>query len=296
MPKVSVIIPARNEPYLNRTVDEVFSKAAGDVEAIVVLDGYKPETPPKERTNLRLIHFDRSHGMRPAINAAAGAAKGKYLMKLDAHCLLAEGYDEILAAECDDNWIVVPRRYSLDANRWAPIEDKRATDYHYLCYPHPNGALHGIRWDARARERENVEIDDEMSSQGSCWFMTQDHFWKRIGGMDAGNYGTFAQEFQELGLKTWLGGGRVAVNKRTWYAHWHKPRDHGRGYFLSAREKVKGEKYSTDYWMNNRWPDRQHDIEWLIEKFWPVPTWPEYFFYDPTGTGSHSPSISIGRL
>jgi hypothetical protein len=38
---------------------------------------------------------------------------------------------------------------------------------------------------------------------------------------------------------------------------------------------VRGAKYSADFWMNNRWEKQTLKIEKLIEKFWPVPTWPK---------------------
>jgi hypothetical protein len=37
---------------------------------------------------------------------------------------------------------------------------------------------------------------------------------------------------------------------------------------------VKGAHWSADYWLNNRWEKRVHDIEWLVEKFSP-PGWPD---------------------
>ena len=119
-------------------------------------------------------------GMRSAINTAASLAKGEYLLKCDAHCMFAEGFDEVLKAECEKNWIVIPSRYSLDAENWC-IKDtgKRRVDYHYLCLPfdYPgygkgyDPGLHGSVWNQRGRERENIMLDDEMSFQGSCWFI-----------------------------------------------------------------------------------------------------------------------------
>jgi hypothetical protein len=37
---------------------------------------------------------------------------------------------------------------------------------------------------------------------------------------------------------------------------------------------IQGAVYSADYWMNNRWKERKYDLAWLIDKFWPVPSWP----------------------
>ncbi len=276
MDKVSVIIPSRNERFLQPTIDDVFNKARGEIEVIVVLDGYWPLPALKDHTNQIIIHRTESRGMRDAINSAAAVATGAYLLKSDAHCMFEEGFDEVLKADCDQDWVVVPRRYSLDPENWAIANTgKSPVDAHYLSYPYLKPeeiGMHGVVWNERARSRKDVLIDDEMSSQGSCWFMSKRHFmW--MGGLSEEGYGRFVQEFQEIGNKTWLGGGRVIVNKKTWYAHLHKGKTYTRGYFLSKNEMIRGAVYSADYWFNDRWPERQRDIAWLIEKFNP-PTWP----------------------
>ena len=279
MSKVTVIIPSRNERFLLPTVQDVLSKARGDLELIVCLDGYwNHELPADPRVHL--LHRGDAVGMRDNINAAAALAKGDYLMKLDAHCLVAEGFDVELASSCDQDWIMVPRRYALDAERWChdTSNPKYPIDYHYLSYPYerpddPTCGLHGTAWSARREACKHIEIDEEMSSQGSCWFMSRAH-WQRIGPMDTTLYGPFVSEFQELGLKTWLGGGRVMVNKRTSYAHLYKGRKYGRGYALGPNQFSQGPAV-TDYWMRDRWPQRVHDLRWLVERFWPVPGWPE---------------------
>ena len=282
--KVSVIIPSRNEQFLPRTVADILAKAAGEIEVIAVLDGYWPVDADNslllpDDKRLQIIHFGKPRGMRAAINAAAGIATGQYLMKTDAHCMFAEGFDEALKADCEDNWIVVPRRYSLDAELWERRE-KEPIDYHYLDCPMTNPEyfqFHGVVWNQRGRERREdpqYDIDDTMSWQGSMWFMSRKH-WDRLGGMSEEGYGTFSQEPQEIGLKTQLGGGRLVVNKRTWYAHLHKGKQYGRGYSVSKGGIVAGHKYSAEYWMANSWPGRIHDIEWLIERYWPVPRWPD---------------------
>ena len=42
---LSVIIPARNEIYLQKTIDSVLSAAKGEIEVIAILDGYWPDPP-----------------------------------------------------------------------------------------------------------------------------------------------------------------------------------------------------------------------------------------------------------
>ncbi len=281
MSKVSVIIPSRNDnplnnkSFLQNTVTDLL-KNGGDIEIIVVLDGYWPVPPLVGDKRLIQLHRGKPMGMRAAINAAVEIATGEWLMKTDDHCMFGENYDKILQEECDKNWVMIPRRYSLDGENWTR-KNKSPVDYMMIAYPwlHPeNLGLHGKQWDQRRKERENILIDEDMSFQGSCWFMHTSH-WNRIGGMSEVGYETFMGEPQEIGFKTQLGPweGKVVRNKKTWYAHLHKGKQYGRGYFLSKAERERGNAYSFDFWWNNRWTERKHDLDWLIEKFMPIPEW-----------------------
>lgn len=277
---VSIIIPARNEQFLQPTIKELLSNARGEVEVIAVLDGYWPTPPLKDDPRLRLIHIGESKGMRNAINSAVAIARGEYIMKLDAHCMVGEGYDIELAKSCKGNYVVVPRRKRLDAENWC-IQDvgKPDIDYMYLSYPdEPSDfggvGLNGKVWDELNKKDElrKQKITDLMSFQGSCWFMKRDYFYE-LELMDEENYGEFWNEAQEIGLKAWLSGGRVIRNKNTWYAHLHKGKKYGRGYFLAKDSLNKGSQY-TARWMQWRgaWDKQTKPLSWLIKKFNP-PTW-----------------------
>ena len=283
--KVSIIIPSRKERFLQKTIDTLFENATGDIEIIAILDGYWPDPVLKDDPRLIQLHRTSNLGMRPGINAAVSISKGKYLFKIDGHCMVGKGFDEILKADCADNWMVVPRRFSLDAELWQ-VMDKKPVDYHFLSYPYERPGdrtcgLHGQVWSERATHKKDILIDDEMSSQGSCYFTTR-KWWDVLGPMEIHNYGTFAQEFQELGMKTWLGGGEVKINKKTWYAHLHKGSKWGTGYGFTndqwrqwIADKEAARLFTIDFSLHNKWEKRVHDFEWLIEKFSPVPTWPE---------------------
>jgi hypothetical protein len=261
-------------------IDDIYAKATGDFEVIAVLDGYWPNPPIKERPNLTLLHNQKPKGLRAADNAAAGVAKGKYLLKADAHCCFGAGFDEILQQDIEDNWIVVMRRYSLDPDTWDRNLEKSPSDYSYLdcCWTNPEFfQMHGVIWRERAKERVNFLVDETMSWQGSAWLMSAEHFHKRLHGMDEtpGHYGMFAQEPQEIGMKTWLGGGAVMVNKKTWYAHLHKGKRFGRMYGMDMNEVRRGHMYSAHYWAEDQWPERVRDFGWLVDHFWPLPKWPD---------------------
>ena len=68
--------------------------------------------------------------------------------------------------------------------------------------------------------------------------------------------------------------GKLMVNKKTWYAHLHQD-GNKRGYPENKQETEKTYKWTADYWLQNSWEGRIHDFEWFINKFYPMPTWPE---------------------
>lgn len=281
VPVVSVVIPSRNELFLAPTVRDALSKASGVVEVIVALDGYWPDPPLSDDPRLILVHSGKPRGMRGGINAGVACARGEFVMKLDGHCALDQGYDIKLAADCEPNWVVVPRRYRLDADRWAVKRGTSPIDYQYLSYPdNPNDrggpGLHGRNWPERDRDAalRKVPVDDLMSAQGSCYFMARDYF-HRLELLDEANYGPFGSEFQEVGLKAWLSGGRVVRNKATWYAHLHKGRKYGRGYRLSRHAADKAVQYANRWMTDDAWDGQTRPFRWLIEHFWPVPGWPK---------------------
>lgn len=280
---LSIVIPSRNERFLTPTIKDLLKNSQGEIEILVHLDGYWPSVKEiVDDPRVRYVHSGTSIGMRGGINKAVAAARGDIIMKIDGHCMVSPGYDvEIARHHIEDNLVMIPRRKRLDAENWC-IQDvgKRDIDYEYLSFPdNPNDfggkGLNGKIWDQRSKERIDVMIDDNMSFQGSCWIMKRKYFdWLEL--MDEENYGTFWNEAQEIGLKAWLSGGRVVTNKNIWYAHLHKGKKYGRGYFLNKNSVNQGAEHTRGWMLNNRhWHKQTKDFNWLIEHFWPVPTWPE---------------------
>lgn len=281
---LSVIIPSRSAQWLKKTVDDLFAKAEGEVEVIIVYDGRWPEPEERPTDDPRLIQLHhgeihRNYGMRASINAGMRVASGEYVMVIDEQCAVAPGYDVALAQDCEDNWVVIPRRKRLDPFLWLLTGDNRPDiDYMQVDYPYQRPydktcGLHGAEW--RRPERADILIDDTPTMQGSCYFMKKS-YWDQLfpNGLDDVNYGTFTQEAQEVSLTAWFTGGRVVVNKKTWYAHWHKGRN-GKGYGFSneqykehMRGTERGRLYCIDRWTNDpKWP-------WFInEKFPGMPGW-----------------------
>ena len=271
---LSILIPARNEQFLQNTIDDIFNKAKGEVEVIAILDGYWPDPPLKGDPRLKIIHRGTSLGMRNALNSGAAIAKGKYLAKCDAHIMFDEGFDVKLAADCEPNWISIPRRYSLDPENWCR-KKKTPIDYLYIEAPGSGGdnALSGKVW---KRGEGLPDIDDLATFQGSFWFMHRDYFFE-LGGLDEEKYGTFRKDPQELSFKAWCSGGRVIRNKKTWYAHLHKGKKYGRGYRANRADWRKGDEYIKRWLTDSAWNEQQtKPFRWMIEHFMPMPGWENY--------------------
>jgi len=270
------MIPSRNEPFLAQTVDDIFAKATGAIEVIVHLDGYWPDPPLVERPNLHLIHRSKSVGLRAGLNAAAAVATGDYVMKADAHCMFSEGFDEVLAADCGDNWVCVPTRHRLDADNWQ-VNDGNRRPINYLYLDASNDGINVKEWRQKNNDTslDAVEIDDILTCQGSCFFLPR-AYWYELELLDEANYGSFRKDPQEVTFKAWCSGGRVVRNKRCWYAHLHKGKQHGRGYKPNKTDWNQGDEYVKKWWTDEAWDKQTKPFGWLLQKFSDMPGWEGY--------------------
>lgn len=297
MKDLSILIPARNEMFLKNTIENIFANIEGNTEVIAVLDGGWPLEALEDHDNLRLIYNSQSIGQRAATNQAARLSKAKFLMKCDAHCSFDKGFDIKMMKEMKDGWTMAPLMKNLHAFDWVCEEGHRR-------YQGPSGpclkcgkaTVRDILWRAKdspksvsycfdstphfqyfgeytKRPEYQGEITETMSLQGSCWMMTRDKYWN-LGVCDE-NFGSWGSQGIEVAVKTWLSGGRVMVNKKTWYAHMFRTQggDFGFPYPISVSDQEKAKKYARDLFFNNQWDKQIRPLSWLVEKFWPVKGW-----------------------
>ena len=280
MSKVSIIIPSRAEKpeNLRRTLISIYAKATGDFEVIVGFNG-KPWIDLPPYPNLRIIQLTENIGIKGMINLLAALAKGKYIYKSDAHCRFGESFDEILQADMQDDWIVMPR-FKIIKDDWSnQMRDGQEEfyDYFYLCCPFtdPRGFRFkaGGHWKERTQERlvSHPTVDETPQIHGSGWFMTRDRYFE-LGGFPNTDLNGHAQEPIWLALRNWLMGGKVMVNKKTWYAHLHQSNE-VKGYHYTKEEEKFSYDWTAKYWMLDKEPNLKHNIKWFIEKFMPMPSW-----------------------
>lgn len=251
---LSIIIPSYKDPLLTNTIDSLLanSELGEDLEIIAVLDGYWLNLDLiYNDPRVRYIHLGKNRGMRDAINAGVSVSRGKYIMRTDEHCMFPSGFDRIMTESCKPNWIMTAVRYFLDPQKWE-VMDIPPYVYEKLKI-RDNGKFEkfeGQRWQSRTEKRKDIMIDETMSMQGSVWVMHRSWWDKVIGELQTEGYGPLIQDSHEMVFKTWKAGGKLMINKNTWFAHKHYSftRTHQQGTTENPAKNEVGYKYALDTW------------------------------------------------
>lgn len=302
--ELSILIPSRNEEWLAETLTDLFTNIRGNTEVIVVIDGeqYPKELPNDDR--LTIIRHNVSRGQRAATNDAAKIAKGRYIMKVDAHCAFDEGFDVKLIQgfkDLGDDITQVPVMRNLHVFDWVcPAGHRRyqspsgvcqecgkPTEKEVVWFPKPNPSSTSYRFDhtlhfqyfrqwkrSRAyRKQLETGYTESMSLQGSCFVLSREKYWELNICDEA--FGSWGQQGVEVACKTWLSGGRVICNHNTWYAHLFRTqgKDFSFPYKQSQEAIDRAREYSRKLFLDNTWPLQKYPLSWLIDRFEPVPDW-----------------------
>lgn len=249
--KLSVIIPSWKDPLLVRTIDSLLtsSELGNQLEIIAVLDGYWPGFDLCEDSRVRYVHLGKNRGMRDAINAGVSVSRGEFLCRTDEHVMFSQGFDKTMTDACKPNWIMTARRFFLDPHRWVVMDDQPHVDYEKLVI---QGGVKfaGQRWPSRDRRRAHKQIDETMAMQGSCWVMSRKWWDEVIGELQTEGYGPLTQDSHEMCFKTWQAGGKLVLNKNTWFAHKHRSfsRTHNNGTEENPANTQASGEYCLKIW------------------------------------------------
>lgn len=310
---LSVIITARNEEFLSRTVEGVLKARRANTEVIVLCDGNWPEPPIKDNPDVVMIYHSKSIGQRAGINEAIKLSTARYIMKLDAHCIVADGFDKVLVEAGDKlgkKVTQVPRMYNLHAfdwkckkcgNRWyqGPTpeyccksgesrqrnKDCDGTEFERVIVWKPrlhrksdhyrfDNDLKFQYWGALGkRPGFEGDITETMSLLGACFFMNRERYWE-IGGSDE-NWGSWGNQGTEISLKSWLSGGMLVTNRKTWFSHMFRTQggDFGFPYPQSGKQVSHARKSSQNIFFGNKFDKQIYSLFDLVGAFWPVPGW-----------------------
>lgn len=257
MAKLSILIPARHEEWLNETINNILANIEDDTEIIVGLDGAWPEEPIAEHDRVKIFYSPTPLGQRGMQNRLAKLSTAKYVAKTDAHCAFDKGFDRKLIEAMDghDDWTIVPAMKNLHAFNWLCTNcgleyyqgEKPAKCGSEMCQftdqsfekkvyflPRdmspfmnnrgPTSTAYRFTPDNlqfkyfdRLKKYQKGDIVESMSLQGSFFMSTREKYWELM--LADESWGGWGQQGTEVALKTWLSGGRVVVHRGTWYAH-----------------------------------------------------------------------------
>jgi len=249
--KVSVVIPSWKDPMITKTIESLLSSSElGDgLEVIAVFDGYYPTFNLIQDKRVRYLHLGKNRGMRGAINAGVDIARGEYILRTDEHCCFGKGYDRILIETCQPNWIVTAKRYALDVDNWKVMAEIEPVECEKLVIQ-GGVKFSGRPWKERSEEFKDIQIYETMAMQGSMWLMPRKWWDEVIGELQTEGYGQLIQDSHEMVFKTWKAGGKLMLNKNTWFAHRHRSfgRTHNHGTKENPANEDKGYAYALTIW------------------------------------------------
>ena len=289
---LSIIIPARNEMFLARTVEDILAHIEGKTEIIVILDGAWADPGIPQNEHVTVVYHNQSIGQRAACNEAVKLSNSKYIMKVDAHCSFDQGFDVKMISEMQDDWTMVPIMKNLHAFDWVcknghrryqgpsgPCTDcgePTERDILWIAKSSPNSTsycfdktLH-FQYFGEYKKKQEGDIVETMGLQGSCFMLTREKYWELDICDEA--HGSWGQQGVEVACKTWLSGGRVVCNKKTWYAHMFRTQGGDFGFPYPNPGIEKARQYSKELWLNDKWDKAKYPLSWLVEKFNP-PHW-----------------------
>ena len=309
MTTLSILIPARNELFLSKTIESILENIESETEVIAVLDGVFADPPVPNDPRVTIIYHQESIGQRAATNEAAKLSTGKYIMKVDAHCSFDKGFDTKMLAVMQDNWTMVPLMKNLHAFDWvckkcgnrryqgkSGIDTKTRglmVDQKGKCPKCSGEEYIDIIWKGKKspnstsycfdsephfqyfrefskRPEGKGDITPTMSLQGSCFMLTREKYWELEICDEA--FGSWGSQGIEVALRTWLSGGQVMVNQKTWYAHMFRTQggNFGFPYHIAGSQVRHAKRTARDMFWDGKWDKQIYPVSSLVEKFWPI--------------------------
>lgn len=293
MADLSILIPARNEMFLAKTVENILENIEGDTEIIVVEDGFNPNPPVPDNPRVIRIHYNQSVGQRRATNEAIKLSRAKYVMKVDAHCAFDKGFDVKMMKLMQDDITMVPVMRNLWAFDWV-CEDRHRRyqgpegncldcgkpthrEIVWVGKPNPQSTAYVFNTELRFQywnewgKKQKGDLTETMSIQGSCFMVTRKRYLEL--NLCDETWGSWGNQGTEVACKTWLSGGRVLVNRTTWYAHLFRTQTgFSFPYPNTGKDQAYARKCSRELFLKNSWDKAKYPLYWLIKKFNP-PGW-----------------------
>ncbi len=205
--EVSVIITALDEPYVNKTIDDIIEKSDSRLKEIIVIDDNSSE--PISHKEARVIRNKNSKGLIWGRNYGSDLAKSEIVVSIDPHVKVDEDWLSPIVKRLEEknNCLVAPKTKCLDPEKWEDIKGKSS----------------GIKTAFNTKLDFNWVTTPGAETPvvaGHCFGFTKS-WWEDSGRFDCGMK-VWGGENIEFALRTWLCGGSVEIVD-SWVSHWFKP-------------------------------------------------------------------------
>lgn len=265
---LSIIIPSRNEKCLRDTLVDIRSHIELGTEVLVGLDGWMPDFLGQFSFTddgylfyggfVHCFYNKEAIGQRAMQNKLASIAKGEFIMKLDAHCSLSQGFDTEILKSIDEKMLMMPVFCGLDVENWQVIPKPRQVCGRF-------GKDFVFRWWSEYEEiaKEENDLVENLAVHGSCFIVSKEKYFKW--NLCDESWGSWGRQATEVSIKTWLNGGRVVTNRNCYYGHMFR----GEKDFPYERdmEQIKATEQKCIEL------SQQKGFKELLEKFKPIPEW-----------------------
>ena len=252
---VSVLMPCRDEnpDHIRKTIESLRENAVGPIEIIVSHDGKIDGGVGGDFTS----YYGDVQGQRRLLNDSIKYARGKYLFRIDGHCLMSPGWDARMKSSCKENTLVIVTFDSLDDDFKPKGKDNT------FAILRPSMRQKFIR-DWKPLKHRLIE-EEAMTISGTAFMVLRDGF----SGFDE-DLGAYGGIGTELALRYWLTGGRVIIRTDTVCYHlfrrntpYEVPREEIETVYAKIKEK----------WIHNTGPDQTRPFQWYLYKFSTYTRW-----------------------
>jgi hypothetical protein len=305
--RLSFVIPARNEEFLGRTIQDLLEHTGEQSEILVGLDGYWPAQPIQDHPRVKIFHVSESIGQRAMQNQLVRLSKAEFVAKIDAHCAVDQDFDlkmfkffdkvgkDVVAAPIMKNlhcfnWLCKNghRRYQSPSGLckdcgeptekeivWISKTNPQSTSYCFDTEPHFQYNKEYTRRPEYTEMKEKFGYTESMSLQGSFFMASRHNYWKyELCDERAGSWGN---QGLEVACAAWLSGLRILICHDTWQSHMFRTQggDFGFPYKIRDKDVHKTKDYIKEKYWGKKHPKQIHSVRWLVEKFMPVAGWGE---------------------
>jgi len=195
---ISIIIPNRDEEYLERTIEDIKKNTTGSYEIIVIDDPVIPDKPAK--------------GIQRCYNEGAVRAKGELLFFVDGHCSFSKGWSQLMRDGYQSQSILCTVLSGLDVGEW-----KKGPNLFGEGYFNENNKIVN-----RVIKNNGKGVIGVQAFSGCGWMISREYFWY-LNGCDEG-LGAHGHVGIEWSAKAWMYGGRVQMHRGVIIGHYFRSR------------------------------------------------------------------------